>query len=80
MAKSDWGDKTRRYFWTRPEEYVAGLKAALGIVYAAPSNLILSLGGLCDLETLSASPEPKSEGFLTLKPSQQALNPSQRDL
>ena len=35
LATKPWGDKTRRYFLTRPEEYREGLKAALGIWCAA---------------------------------------------
>ncbi|KXZ49049.1 hypothetical protein GPECTOR_23g135 [Gonium pectorale] len=31
LAKTTWGDKSRRYFLTREEEYVGGLRAALGI-------------------------------------------------
>eukprot|EP00798_Chlamydomonas_sp_ICE-L_P022131 gene22131-29193_t len=31
ISKTSWGDKSRRYFHTREEEYVGGLKAALGI-------------------------------------------------
>lgn len=31
LAKTTWGDKTKRYFLSREEEYVGGLKAALGI-------------------------------------------------
>lgn len=31
ISKTDWGDKTKRYFLTRDQEYVGGLKAAFGI-------------------------------------------------
>jgi len=31
LQKTSWGDKSRRHFLTREEEYVGGLKAALGI-------------------------------------------------
>ncbi|GLC45233.1 hypothetical protein PLESTB_000722200 [Pleodorina starrii] len=31
LAKTSWGDKSRRYFLGREEEYVGGLRAALGI-------------------------------------------------
>lgn len=31
LAQTSWGDKTRRYFLSREEEYVGALRAALGI-------------------------------------------------
>ncbi|GLI67460.1 hypothetical protein VaNZ11_011657 [Volvox africanus] len=31
LAKTAWGDKSKRYFLSREEEYVGGLRAALGI-------------------------------------------------
>ncbi|KAK9834972.1 hypothetical protein WJX81_000797 [Elliptochloris bilobata] len=31
LKETEWGDKSRRYYLTRTEEYVDGLKAALGI-------------------------------------------------
>jgi hypothetical protein len=31
LAAKPWGDKSRRYFLTREEEYVGGLEAAVGI-------------------------------------------------
>jgi hypothetical protein len=31
LAKAPWGDKSRQYFYTREEEYVHGLRCALGI-------------------------------------------------
>lgn len=31
LSKTSWGDKSRRYFLNREEEYVGALKAALGI-------------------------------------------------
>ena len=31
VKETEWGDKSRRYYLTRTEEYVDGLKAALGI-------------------------------------------------
>ena len=38
VSKTSWGDKSRRYFLEREEEYVGGLKAALGIWYDAGSD------------------------------------------
>jgi acyl-CoA oxidase len=35
LKETEWGDKSRRYYLTRTEEYVEGLKAALGI-WCAP--------------------------------------------
>lgn len=31
LAKQPWGDKSNQYFYTREEEYVHGLRCALGI-------------------------------------------------
>ena len=31
LEKTTWGDKSQRYFLTREQEYVEGLKAAMGI-------------------------------------------------
>lgn len=31
LAKTPWGDKSKRHFMSREEEYVAALQAALGI-------------------------------------------------
>lgn len=31
LAETDWGDKSRRYFLSREEEHVGGLKAATAI-------------------------------------------------
>jgi hypothetical protein len=31
LSKQSWGDKSRQYFYTREEEYVHGLRCALGI-------------------------------------------------
>ena len=31
LAESDWGDKSKRYFLSREEEHVGGLKAATAI-------------------------------------------------
>lgn len=42
LAKTSWGDKSRRHFLSREEEYVGGLKAALGIWWVV---LLLPLRG-----------------------------------
>lgn len=31
LAETDWGDKSKRYFLSREEEHVGGLKAATAI-------------------------------------------------
>jgi hypothetical protein len=31
LSKQPWGDKSNQYFYTREEEYVHGLRCALGI-------------------------------------------------
>lgn len=31
LSKAPWGDKSNQYFYTREEEYVHGLRCALGI-------------------------------------------------
>eukprot|EP00884_Botryococcus_braunii_P015671 jgi/Botrbrau1/2788/Bobra.0125s0001.1 len=46
LANTEWGDKSRRYYWTRPEEYVGGLKAALGIVEMMKSKKFTYEDGL----------------------------------
>ncbi|KAG2435906.1 hypothetical protein HXX76_007101 [Chlamydomonas incerta] len=47
LSNTSWGDKSRRYFLTREEEYVGALKAALGIWEKMKSeSLSLSDGAL----------------------------------
>lgn len=38
LKQTEFGDKSRRYYLTRTEEYVDGLKAALGIWCAAQAS------------------------------------------
>lgn len=38
LKETEFGDKSRRYYLTRTEEYVDGLKAALGIWCAARAS------------------------------------------
>lgn len=35
MSKHQWADKSKRYSWTREEEYVNALRGAIGIWYVA---------------------------------------------
>jgi hypothetical protein len=42
LSKSPWAEKSKRHSMSREEEYVAALRAALGIWYAA-CNLLLTV-------------------------------------
>ena len=60
LKETEFGDKSRRYYLTRTEEYVDGLKAALGIWCAArvENRSVFELARCCWLEA-SRAPESR---------------------